>query len=197
MTTSIFETLAACRQQVTIDHLARCSRALGKELEEGILWLPFFERLYGVGLTEVRDAHGQPPTEAVCLVIYRYILNHPTEPVPQGRLMTFRELAGAGPLVSSFTRNTNKVLTSTFAADTATLRTRALAIGGTPLPETGGFDLAFQFTALPGLPLLLHFNAADDLFPAQANILFYHSAERYLDMQGLFILGTYLAGHLI
>jgi hypothetical protein len=53
------------------------------------------------------------------------------------------------------------------------------------------------FQALPGVPQYLSFNDRDDDFPAQSNLFFQQSAERYLNLKSLFVLGTYLAGHLI
>jgi hypothetical protein len=100
-------------------------------------------------------------------------------------------------LVSSFTRNTNKLIASTFASDVNTLSTRSQELNGVPLSTEVGYDLSVRFPALPGIPIFLQFNAHDDLFPAQCNLLFYQSAERYLDMQGLFILGTFLSGSLV
>ena len=115
----------------------------------------------------------------------------------QGRKITFRELGGAGPLVSSFVRNTNKIISSTYYADANALKARCIQLHGRVIPSDAGFDVDVRFQALPAVPLYLQFNAADDLFPAQTTLLFPETAERYLDMQSLFILGTYLAGRLI
>ena len=47
------------------------------------------------------------------------------------------------------------------------------------------------------MPLVLNYNAPDDLFAAQANLLFPRSAEDLLDIRDLFTLGTYLTGRLV
>jgi len=53
-----------------------------------------------------------------------------------------------------------------------------------------------RFKALPQVWLYLSFNDQDEDFPAQCNLLFDRSAEQYLSMKSLFVLGTALAGTL-
>ena len=197
MTRTTDETFATCRQQLSASRLETCAGSMGTVLDGEALLIPFFNRTWRVTPSAMEDAHGNKPTEAVGLVICRYILQHPPVPVPDGRRITFRELSGAGPLVSSFTRNTNKLIASAFATDVKTLAARSKELSGECHINQNGYDVSVRFPALPGIPLFLQFNATDDLFPAQCNLLFYQSAERYLDMKSLFILGTYLAGSLV
>jgi len=159
--------------------------------------IPFFDQTYRVTPNRITDPQGQAPTEAVALVLARYILQYPSAGIPPGPQVTFRELSGAGPLVSSFAGNTNKLIAGAFSTEWTTLKNRCRQMGGRPQSHPTGHDLSVCFTALPRVPLYLQFNAADDLFPAQASLLFHASAEQYLDMQCLFILGTYLAGRLV
>jgi hypothetical protein len=65
------------------------------------------------------------------------------------------------------------------------------------LESAQGFDRRYRFQALPEVPLILNYNTADDLFPAQANLLFRRSAQTLLDIRDLFTLGTYLTGRLV
>lgn len=197
MTLPFGETLADLRKQISDARLSKCARLMGIAMEGGLLRVPFFNRTYLISADRLEDIHGNPPADAVGLVLCKYILTYPSPPVRKGRHITFRELSGAGPLVSSFTRNTNKLIAGTFASDLKTLASRSLALSGEPQTEAVGYDLSIRFPALPGIPLFLQFNADDDLFPAQCNLFFYQSAERYLDMKGLFILGTFLAGSLV
>jgi len=197
MTTAWGEEFADCRKQISDALVSRCARLMGIAVEGEMIRIAFFNRTYLVSPNRMEDIHGKRPTDAVGLVLCRYMLQYPSPPVQDGRLITFRELSGAGPLVSSFTRNTNKLMASTFASDVKTLTTRSQELNGVVQTEEAGYDLSIRFPALPGIPLFLQFNADDDLFPAQCNLLFYQSAERYLDMQGLFVLGTFLAGCLV
>lgn len=197
MTTAWREEYDDCRRQISNALMSRCARLMGIPIEGEQIRLLFFNRTYLIAPDRMEDIHGRPPTDAVGLVLCRYMLQYPPLPVQDGGLTTFRELTGAGPLVASFTRNTNKLIASTFASDVKTLATRSLELNGVVQTEEAGYDLSIRFPALPGIPLFLQFNAADDMFPAQCNLLFYQSAERYLDMQSLFVLGTFLAGSLV
>jgi hypothetical protein len=58
-------------------------------------------------------------------------------------------------------------------------------------------DLFMRFQALPGVPQYLSFNDQDDDFPADSHLLFQRSAENYLNLKSLFVLGTFLVGSLI
>ena len=197
MTRATDETFATCRQQLSTSRLETCAESMGATLDGDALLIPFFNRTWRVAPSAMEDAQGNKPTEAVGLVLCKYILQHPSVPPPHGRRITFRELSGAGPLVSSFTRNTNKLIASAFATDMKTLAARSKELNGECHINQNGFDVSVRFPALPGIPLFLQLNTADDLFPAQCNLLFYQSAEQYLDMKSLFILGTYLAGNLV
>ena len=197
MTTTIHETYAACREELPgLDH-GRCKAVLGITSEGADLVIPFYDEIYRLSQGALLNPDGQPPVDAVGLVLCRYLLNCPDEPLPEGRRLTFREIDGAGPLVSRFATNTNKLIISAFALDLQGLVNTGNQMGGKQLEDIAGYDLVMKFTALPLIPIYLQFNAADDLFPAQSSLLFNASAQGYLDMQSLFILGTFLAGGLV
>jgi len=197
MTTTIHEAYQDCHDQLADLDLGRCADVLGLHSEGAGLIIPFYDAVYRLSGGNFNNSDGQAPTEAVGLVLCRYLLNCPAEPLPHGRLLTFREIDGAGPLVSSFATNTNKVVTSTFAQDVKALESVGRGMGGSRRDGSAGYDLVMEFSALPRVPIVLQFNGADDPFPAQCSVLFNASAQGYLDMQTLFILGTYLAGGLV
>ncbi len=197
MTATIHEAYAQGRKQLEQLDLGRCEHVLGLGSRGEALVIPFYNETYNLSDGVFRDRNGRPPTDAVGLVLCRYLLNCPDAPLPDGRRLTFREMDGAGPLVSNFATNTNKLVTSAFGGDPSALEAAAGRMGGTPMEDGTGYDLAMVFSALPRVRVFLQFNAADDLFPAQCSLLFNGSAQRYLDMQALFILGTYLAGGLV
>jgi hypothetical protein len=197
MKSSIHQACLECLQNLTDRRLAQSARRMSIALEGHGLQIPFFDQIYCATPNRITDSQGRPPTEAVALVLGRYILQYPPDSIPQGPQITFRELIGAGPLVSSFASNTNKLIAGTFSTNWTALQNRCRQMGGRPQAIPTGHDLSVCFSALPQVPLYLQFNAADDLFPSQATLLFQASAEQYLDMQTLFILGTYLAGRLV
>jgi len=197
MTASIRQAYSDCMLQMTDHFLAQSAEYMGMHLDGHGLQISFFDQTWKVTPQGISNPQGQAPTEAVGLVLSRYVIQYPATGIPPGPRVTFRELAGAGPLVSSFTTNTNKLIASTFTDDLQALKTRSLQMHGRLDSEATGHDLSISFPALPRVPLYLQFNAADDLFPAHSTLLFNQSAEHYLDMQTLFLLATYLAGRLV
>lgn len=177
--------------------LERCQAVLGLKSEYGALEIPFYDQTFSYSRGRLLNRDGAAPTSLVGLVLCRYLLNCPAEPLPHGRWLTFRELDNAGPLASNFTTNTNKLITSAFARDLRALESAGRRMNGTRWDDPPGYDLVMAFSALPRVPVVLQFNAADDLFPAQCSLLFHHSAQGYLDMPSIFVLGTYLAGGLV
>ena len=177
--------------------MERCAAVLGVAVYRDGLLVPFYGHTYHVSPRAVEDAHGRPPTDAVGGVLCQYLLRSPAQVLKDGLRVTFRELTGAGPLVASFAGNTNKLIAGAYATRLNDLKTRAHRMGAQPVADGSNFDLYVKFNALPRVPIFFQFNAADDLFPAQATLLFLQSAQACLDMQSLFIMGTYLAGRLI
>ncbi len=184
------------RRLAPIDFAARAD-LLGVNCEEGGLRIPLYDREYLVSKEGIIDPGGRQVTPAVRVVLCKYVLTCPAElPALSDRLVTYREFKDAGPLISYFTTNTNKIIETTFAGNVSALRQRAQLLGGEIMPSES-YDLSIQFHALPRIPVLLNFNDRDDLFPATVSILYRASAECYLDMECLAITGTLLAGRLI
>lgn len=173
------------------------ARRMGcQPLNKGLA-LSFFGEIHHVTTAGCFTAEGQAVTEAVGLLLCRYACRFPATLPPEWERITFRELRGSGPLVSRFADNTLKILVTAFGRRIDDLRAGAMLLDGREEKKQSGFDLSLRFDALPHVPVYLHFNAADDLFPAQAALLFQRSAETLLDLRSLFILGTYLTGRLI
>lgn len=177
--------------------LESTAAVLGVAVYGSGLLVPYYGHTYHVSPRAIEDARGRAPTGAVGELLCRYVLRSPARALKDGQRVTFRELKGAGPLVASFTGNTNKLIAGAYAHRLNDLENRARQMGAQPVKDASNFDLYVRFDALPRVPIFLQFNAADDLFPAQSALMFYQSAETYLDMQSLFILGTSLAGRLI
>lgn len=182
-------------QIAEIDLVSRAG-TLGAQMIDQALEIPFYGKSHTVSKVGVVDAAGKKATFAVSVLLCCYVLQCPEiEPDP-GEWVTYREFKNAGPLVGYFTTNTNKIIETTFAGRLDALKSACLRMGGTLIvvPE---FDVAVMFEMLPRIPMFFRFNDRDDLFPAQASILFRQSAEKYLDMECLAVGGTYLTGLLI
>ena len=177
--------------------MAAAGRRLDLPVSEGRLGIPFFGESHEVGQRGCMDPAGEEASPAVGLVLCQYVLRFPRQiPLP-GRRVSFREFEGAGPLMVSFANNTHKTICSTYGRNLSALQSAARRLGGVEAEEKHNFDLFLRFPALPHLPVFLQFNASDENFPSTASLRFQQSAQTYLNLQALFILGTYFTGRLI
>jgi len=177
--------------------LADRAQALNLKMESDSIIIPFFGRQHFISKRDVLDGDGKAPTPAVATVLLHYALRNTGLPPSNAEKISFRDVKGAGPLVVSFANNTNHLIASTFAGRLDALETACRGLGAVPGVDAGATDLFMQFQALPGVPQFLSFNDRDEDFPAQSHMLFQRSAETFLNLESLFVLGTYLAGSLI
>jgi hypothetical protein len=178
-------------------NLAERARALKLEMRSDSLVIPFFGRQHFISQQGVIDFDGNAPTPAVATVLLNYTLRNTMIPPANPEKISFREFKGAGPLVVSFANNTHHLIASTFAGRLEDLGAACRNFFGMPDVDTVSSDLFMRFQALPGVPQYLSFNDQDDDFPADSHLLFQRSAENYLNLKSLFVLGTFLAGSLI
>ena len=143
------------------------------------------------------DSSGKTLSEAIKTVFCQYLLNSPSHPAKRSNLLvTFREFPGSGPLFSRFTENTNKTIHQTFSNRLELLEKACKRSYGV-VEKNFSYDLSVKFTALPAIPIVLRFNDADELFPANSAFLFYGDASNYLDLKSLATIATYSTGLLI
>lgn len=179
-----------------IDYLGRAD-VLGAVIRDGKLVLPLYDREYLVSGSGVEGAEGETVTSAVRVILCKYILMCPAQPSTfSNKLMTYREFRDAGPLVSYFATNTNKIIETHFSGKLSLLRVNGEKLGGR-VATSDSYDLSLLFHALPRIPVILNFNDRDDMFPAVSSILYQESAQQYLDMECLAMTGTLLVGRLI
>ncbi|MCJ8502351.1 DUF3786 domain-containing protein [Desulfatitalea alkaliphila] len=156
----------------------------------------FFDRHYRRHGDRWLDQDGCAPTEMVDLLLRRLPAAAPEEEIDRGDWCSFRELPGAGPLAVNFANNTHKTIAQHFGADLPALDRAVAALDGQPESDPG-YDRRYRFQALPDVCLVLLYNSPDDLFTAQANLLFQRSSQHRHPIRDLFILGTYLTGRLV
>jgi len=170
---------------------------LGIRQKNGSLIFDFFNRQISFSQDGIYDIEGQPLTDAVKDVLCRYLLMCP-DPICESsnKLVTLRELSDSGPLFSTFTANTGKIIGTTFSGNLEDLISRCLALGGIII-KNASYDLSVRFKALSRIPIILNFNDKDDMMPASAVFLFHDNADKYLDLECLSIICTYLTGQLI
>ncbi len=162
--------------------------------------IDFFNRKILISKQGVMDTQGLELTPAVKVLLLKYLLMCPDRidgtPETTNKLVTFREFSNAGPLFSSFTTNTAKIIETTFSGNLAKLEAQCTRIGGT-LMATASHDLSIRFRALPRIPIIFNFNDKEDALPANASFLYHDNADTFLDLQSLMVTCTYLTGLLI
>lgn len=182
-------------QLASVDLHARAER-LGAQVHGQGLRISVYARPYLLSPHGVVDADGRPAGFPVSVVLCCYVLQCPETVPPPGEWMTYRDFKDAGPLVSYFTANTQKIIETAFAGNTAALVDACGALGAQPFDDGSAYDVSLTFDYLPRIPVLLRFNDRDREFPAQCAVLFPQSAEVFLDMECMAIGGTLLAGTL-
>jgi hypothetical protein len=173
------------------------AKTLNLQIESGKIRIPFFNRCHYISKQGVLGPDGSTPTPAVGTVLLNYVLQNERIHGSTQDKISFRDFEESGPLVISFANNTNRLIEHTFSGRLADLGLACKALSGEPTRNPISADLHVKFEALPNIPLYLSFNDREEDFPAQSNLLFEKSAEEYLDMKSLFVIGTYLAGSLI
>ena len=170
---------------------------LGADISGKELIIPFYGKPYTISDSGIGDSEGRQANFSVCVVLCKYIIMCPDEMSAEGRWVTYREFKDAGPLTVFFANNTNKTIENSFWDEPDALQKACGSLGGVPFHDDSSHDLSMIFSALPRIPVLLRFNFKDDDFPAQCSVLFRESAQVYLDMESLAMVGTFLSGGLI
>ena len=192
-------TYKALRERLTgIDSFAKIT-PLGVKGQDTGLVIPFFGIPHRICRSGVTDMAGREINPALGVVLCQYVLQCRQDmPANDQELVTFREFEAAGPLSGYFVENTQKLIAGEFGGKISALEARCKMLEGIlHTDDDMAYDLSVQFNALPRIPVYLRFNDHDNEFPAQCAILFRRSAERFLDLQSLCIIGTFLAGSLI
>jgi len=112
---------------------------------------------------------------------------------PSGRWISFSELPEGRFYSQAFQSYTSRKLTRTFWNDESTFSDRALSAGGQPYSFG---DLAFQFQALPLVPVLVTCWFGDEDVSPAYRILFDEQAHHHLPTDGCAILGSRLTSML-
>jgi len=169
----------------------------GIAVKNNELAIPLFHEPYRLSVNGVTGPDGKPANPAISVLVLNYVMNFPEKIPPDDEWITFREFEGAGPLTSYFTENTNKIIETTFSEKMEDLKNSALKTGGVPVDDELSSDISMHFIALPWIPVFLRFNDKEEQFPAQCSMLFRQSAQQFLDLNTLGIVGTILTGQLI
>jgi hypothetical protein len=195
---------AAIFESIYADYLAQVARLdvaaiadqLGVEVQDDEIRIPFFHKAFSLTPRGIADEKGHKPHHALCVVLCKYLLLCPAALKADEALATYKDFKDGAPYVMGFKNTAERPIARYFSGHAEALVNRCLHLGAKPYQSDIACQMAFEFAALPRVPLYLLFNDADEEFPAQCTLLFRKSAADYLDMECIAMVGSILASWL-
>jgi hypothetical protein len=170
-------------------------RFSSKGPETGVFHVSFFGAQYLIHWPAGQVLRADDRAEAdvaTRILLLHYLLT--AEGVPlASQWIAFRNLPGGMGYEPAFQQRASLRLAHAFGQRPQIFETAARELGGEPL-DFG--DMSFLFRILPRIWMAVVLYAADEEFPANANVLFDAAARHYLPTEDLAILGGMLAGRL-
>ena len=183
-------------QVANLGNVSRRCDVLGITIRENTYQIPFFNRRYRILSDRIIDEKGGAAKHSTSVILCKYLLLCPDTPADDKRLVTYKDFKDAAPYAGGFKNTAGRPIARHFEGKVDKLEQQCLALGGQPFDTDVACQSAFQFRALPRVPVFLLFNDADDDFPAQCTLLFQINAASYLDMECLAMIGSTLAAWL-
>lgn len=168
--------------------LNTCRQALGFDMEGDTALISMFDRRYHVSGTEICDSTGKRADWSIAVVLCKYLLLCPSTPILSRDLRSFKDFKDAVPLISYFDSTVQGRIAREFSGRPDDLGKACRIIGGKPYAQELAYQIKYQFSALPKIPIYLLFNDEEEGFPAQCTLLFEQRVQSYLDMESLAIL---------
>jgi hypothetical protein len=194
---SVFEeTYANYRAQIGRLDFEQIADRLGAQIVGQELIIPFFGKPIRISAAGISGPSGSRPNFSVCVVLFKYLLLCPDYDPVENDWVSFKDFRDSAPFAGAFFKYTELPLAKYFSGRLKDLAAACREIQGHPPAATFSYDLCMQFKALPKIPVLLLFNDTDEEFPAQSAVLFERSAENYLDMECLAMVGMLLFEYL-
>ncbi|CAB1065598.1 hypothetical protein D1BOALGB6SA_10395 [Olavius sp. associated proteobacterium Delta 1] len=139
---------------------------------ENTFQVPFLDRMYLASypqfeFSDQTEYEKEIPMQEQVLILH--YLKAPVMPPPTNHWIAYREIPGAAFYFGAFVKRAVEPLKKVFGDDLAGFTRTAQKLKPQEI-ENG--DAGFEFRVLPAVPLQLILWAADDEFPAEANILF-------------------------
>ena len=184
------------QQVAALEDGSRLVQTLGIAKTQNGFTVPLFNQFISVTPDTIVDERGLSPSHSTSVLVCKYLLLCPQSPQTDRTLVTYKDFKDAAPYVGGFKNTAERPIAKAFSNDVDTLEATCLALGGRPFNTDVNCQLAYQFPALPQVPIFLIFHDADDDFPAQCTLLFWNNAASYLDMECLAMIGGILAHRL-
>ena len=169
---------------------------LGAKMVGEELIVPFFGKPHRISAGGIFEPSGGRPNFSVCVILSKYLLLCPKHDPVEKDWVSFRDFKDSTPFAGAFVNTTEAPLANYYSGRLKDLETACRKINGHPPAAAFSYDLCLQFYALPQIPVLLLFNDADEEFPARCAMLFQRSAENYIDMECLAMVGMLLFEYL-
>jgi hypothetical protein len=162
----------------------------------GVLHLPVWGRLVQVTFPQFEASleADQKPLGMLEQVLLAYYFTLTDGSPPAQRWISFTELPEGRFYTRAFQGYTGDGLAKNFGSDLSAFTQAALNCLGIPHRDLG--DAAFEFPALPRLPVLVVAWLGDEDFPTRYQVLFDAHADRHLTTDGCAILGSALVRRL-
>lgn len=187
-----------CDQIAGLDFSSIVDR-LGIEQDGDQVRIRFLARDYWVSGAGIRDASGKRPDYGLCVIQAKYLLLCPEQIHLDTQWVSFKDFKKDSHFtnVNFFTSDTEQAILKHFSGRRSQLLAACRKLGGVPHDTGATYDLSIPVGVLPRISLLLLYNDAEDMFPAQCTVLFQKHAEFYLGPESLVMVGAGLAKHLI
>jgi hypothetical protein len=194
----VFERIIAdyLQQVAALEDGARLRDALGIETTDSGFTVPLFNQCITVTPDRIFDENNEPPSHSASVLACKYLLLCPDTPQTDHTLVTYKDFKDAAPYVGGFKNTVEIPIARAFSGRLDSLESACLALGGRPFDTDVSCQLAYEFQALPRVPVVLIFHDADEDFPAQCTVLLRKNAAGYLDMECLAMIGGILAHRL-
>ncbi len=174
------------------------SKKIGVHWNGKEMILPLFSKNFYVSQNYILNPYRKRPNHYEIVVIAKYIISFAEKEIKvDGDWIHYRNFKDSAPLQNAFYNNVEKKIADYFQGNNNLLIKRCRDLNGITYKGEWNYDVSFLFYALPKIPLLLLYNDADDLFPAQCNVLFKSTLKYHLDMESVAIIGMILVNYLL
>ena len=155
--------------------------------------IAFLDRVYHIRFPEFEFEDEAESREAVPIqeqiLILHYMLSPASAPLTENWI-SYREIPGASFYYSAFVKRAIDPLKKVFGQNIDGLLRAGETLGGKTI-DTG--DAGYEFRLFPNIPVRIILWAADDEFPAEANIVFNENIRGSLSPEDI----AWLAGMLV
>ncbi|MEW6424770.1 MAG: DUF3786 domain-containing protein [Bacillota bacterium] len=154
---------------------------------QGVFKLSFLGEQYMVHYPrgEIKSGEREGDVGRATQVILLHYFAYSTPAVPEGGLISFKELPGGSIYVGPFTNRVIRPLLKYFGQQPEKLLAAGQKMGG----EAGGIgDFSMTIPVLPKIPVTFVIWAGDEEFPPAGNVLFDSSAARHLPTEDYVVL---------